>query len=116
MRCPDDGYRLGYSGYDYLALKALSKKGVVYAVGPQVGTGKESDVFTCTADDESGKQLILKIHRLGRISFRTVKQNRDYLRGRKTASWMYLSRLAAQKEFTFMKVPPRPPSRSILTQ
>jgi RIO kinase 2 len=109
MRCPDDGYRLGYSGYDYLALKALSKKGVVYAVGPQVGTGKESDVFTCTADDESGKQLILKIHRLGRISFRTVKQNRDYLQGRKTASWMYLSQLAAHKEFTFMKVPPRCP-------
>ena len=59
----DDGYRLSYSGYDYLALKALSKKRVVYAVGPQVGTGKESDIFMCTADDESGKQLILKIHR-----------------------------------------------------
>ena len=59
----DDGYRLSYSGYDYLALKAFSKKGVIYAVGPQVGTGKESDVFTCTGDDESGKQLILKIHR-----------------------------------------------------
>jgi len=114
----DDGYRLSYSGHDYLALKAFSKKGVIYAVGPQVGTGKESDVFTCTGDDESGKKLILKIHRygslegdlcidcarLGRISFRTVKQNRDYLRGRKSASWMYLSRLAAQKEFAFMKV------------
>jgi RIO-like serine/threonine protein kinase len=59
----DDGYRLGYSGHDYLALKAFSKKGVIYAVGPQVGTGKESDVFTCTGDDESGKKLILKIHR-----------------------------------------------------
>ena len=44
------------------------------------------------------------INSLGRISFRTVKQNRDYLRGRKSASWMYLSRLAAQKEFAFMKV------------
>jgi RIO kinase 2 len=54
---------LGYSGHDYLALKAFSKKGVIYAVGPQVGTGKESDVFTCTGDDESGKKLILKIHR-----------------------------------------------------
>ena len=61
--CLDDGYRLSYSGYDYLALKAFSKKGVIYAVGPQVGTGKESDVFTCTPDNESGKKLILKIHR-----------------------------------------------------
>jgi RIO kinase 2 len=63
MLIVDDGYRLSYSGYDYLALKALVKKGIVYAVGPQVGTGKESDVFTCTGDDETGKQLILKIHR-----------------------------------------------------
>jgi len=61
--CPDDGYRLSYSGYDYLALKAFSKKSVIYAVGPQVGTGKESDVFTCTGDDHTGKKLILKIHR-----------------------------------------------------
>jgi RIO kinase 2 len=84
-----------------------------------VGTGKESDVFTCTSDDESGKKLILKVHRyrtavtlltdrLGRISFRTVKQNRDYLQGQKSASWMFLSRLAAQKEFEFMKVAPLP--------
>jgi RIO kinase 2 len=59
----DDGYRLTYHGYDSLALKAFSKKGTIYSVGPQVGTGKESDVFTCTADDESGKKLILKVHR-----------------------------------------------------
>jgi RIO kinase 2 len=35
-----------------------------------------------------------------------VKQNRDYLQGQKSASWMFLSRLAAQKEFEFMKVAP----------
>lgn len=51
----------------------------------------------------SGAQRILKIHRLGRISFRTVKTNRDYLRHRNTGSWMYMSRLAAMKEFAFMK-------------
>lgn len=42
--------------------------------------------------------------RLGRISFRTIKQKRDYLGKRKSASWMYMSRLAAQKEYAFMKV------------
>ena len=67
LTCLDDGYRLSYSGYDYLALKTFSKRSVVYAVGPQVGTGKESDVFTCTGDDESGKKLILKIHRYVRF-------------------------------------------------
>jgi RIO kinase 2 len=53
--------------------------------------------------DEKGTQRVLKIHRLGRISFRTVKANRDYLRNRSSGSWMYLSRLAALKEYAFMK-------------
>ena len=42
--------------------------------------------------------------RLGRTSFRTVKSNRDYLRHRQASSWLYLSRLAALKEYAFMKV------------
>ena len=37
-----DGYRLTYGGYDYLALKTLSKRGSVYSVGNQIGVGKES--------------------------------------------------------------------------
>jgi RIO kinase 2 len=64
--------------------------------------GKESDIIVVA--DEKGTQRVLKIHRLGRISFRTVKANRDYLRNRQSGSWMYLSRLAAMKEFAFMKV------------
>jgi RIO kinase 2 len=63
--------------------------------------GKESDIYVVA--NTKGEQLVLKIHRLGRISFRTVKNNRDYLRKRSSASWMYMSRLAAVKEFTFMK-------------
>lgn len=43
-------------------------------------------------------------NRLGRISFRAIKSKRDYLGKRKSASWMYMSRLSAQKEFAFMKV------------
>lgn len=41
-----DGYRLTYSGYDYLALKALSNKDELHGVGIQIGTGKESDIYT----------------------------------------------------------------------
>jgi RIO kinase 2 len=96
-----DGYRLSYHGYDYLALKALVKRGSVIGVGRQIGIGKESDIFIVAG--ANGSQDVLKVHRLGRISFRTVKNNRDYLRNRQSASWMYLSRLAAQKEFAFMK-------------
>lgn len=38
------------------------------------------------------------------MSFRTIKSKRDYLQKRKSASWMYMSRLAAMKEYAFMKV------------
>lgn len=98
-----DGYRLTYGGLDYLALHAYASQRAVYSVGNQVGVGKESDILLVA--DESGAQRILKIHRLGRISFRTVKANRDYLRrGRHGGSWMYLSRLAAEREYAFMRV------------
>ncbi|KAJ9209681.1 hypothetical protein DTO166G4_8725 [Paecilomyces variotii] len=96
-----DGYRLTYGGLDYLALNTHQKNKSVYSVGNRVGVGKESDIIVVA--HSSGEQRILKIHRLGRISFRTVKTNRDYLRNRSTGSWMYMSRLAAMKEFAFMK-------------
>ncbi|KAL4872665.1 hypothetical protein BDV12DRAFT_161961 [Aspergillus spectabilis] len=96
-----DGYRLTYGGLDYLALNAHQKQKCVYSVGNQIGVGKESDIVVVA--NHQGTQQILKIHRLGRISFRTVKTNRDYLRNRSTGSWMYMSRLAAMKEFAFMK-------------
>ena len=39
-----EGYRLTFSGYDYLALKALTTRGSVQSVGNQIGVGKESGV------------------------------------------------------------------------
>ena len=49
--------------------------------------------------------LALKFsNRLGRTSFRKLKQKRDYLKHRKNVSWLYLSRLAAVKEYAYMKV------------
>ncbi|KAJ8656846.1 hypothetical protein O0I10_007443 [Lichtheimia ornata] len=97
-----DGYRLTYGGYDYLALKTFAKRGSVYSVGNQIGVGKESDIYIVANEDET--QCVLKLQRLGRVSFRTIKSKRDYLQKRKSASWMYMSRLAAMKEFAFMKV------------
>ncbi|EFW98716.1 serine/threonine-protein kinase rio2 [Grosmannia clavigera kw1407] len=96
-----DGYRLTYGGLDYLSLHTHVQRDVVYSVGHRVGVGKESDIVMVA--DPKGRQLILKIHRLGRISFRTVKSNRDYLKKRQSrGSWMYLSRLSAMKEYAFM--------------
>ena len=42
---PDEGYRLTYGGYDYLAMRALSKRESMYSVGNQIGVGKESGRF-----------------------------------------------------------------------
>ncbi|RHZ78674.1 hypothetical protein Glove_158g46 [Diversispora epigaea] len=97
-----DGYRLTYGGYDYLSLKTFVKRGSIYSVGNQIGVGKEADIYIVA--DENENQLVLKIHRLGRISFRAIKSKRDYLQKRKSASWMYMSRLASIKEFSFMKI------------
>ncbi|KAL9625263.1 MAG: hypothetical protein Q9160_000665 [Pyrenula sp. 1 TL-2023] len=101
-----DGYRLTYGGLDHLALHAHLKANTFTSLGSQIGTGKESDIYlvaTSSSSSNGPKKYVLKIHRLGRISFRTVKANRDYLRHRKSASWMYMSRLAALKEFTYMR-------------
>lgn len=96
-----DGFRLTYLGYDFLAIKTLVNKGVFVSVGRQIGVGKESDIFEVAQED--GTVLAMKLHRLGRVSFRAVKSKRDYLRHRSSFNWLYLSRLAALKEYAFMK-------------
>lgn len=117
--CGYDGYRLTNSGYDILALWNLKQRGIISALGDQIGVGKESDVYI--AANPEGKQLVLKLHRLGRTSFRDVKKKRDYfmVNSVKTGksgkygtsyshkdqpnSWLFLSRISALKEYTFMK-------------
>ena len=95
------GYHLTYAGYDYLALRSLCNQEAIYSIGNKIGVGKESDIYI--AADEEGEQHVLKLHRLGRVCFRKVKEKRDYLKRRKNASWLYLSRLAAEREFSFLK-------------
>ncbi|SCU94161.1 LADA_0G06942g1_1 [Lachancea dasiensis] len=97
-----DGFRLTYNGFDYLGLKAMLNRDTIYSVGNVIGVGKESDVYRVSAKD--GTARVLKIHRLGRTSFTTVKNNRDYLKRNQSGSWMYLSLLAANKEYQFMSL------------
>ncbi|XVF23106.1 hypothetical protein REPUB_Repub13aG0009100 [Reevesia pubescens] len=96
-----DGFRLTYLGYDFLAIKTMVNRGVFTGVGRQIGVGKESDIFEVVNED--GTVMAMKLHRLGRTSFRAVKSKRDYLRHRSSFNWLYLSRLAALKEYAFMK-------------
>ncbi|KAI3508969.1 hypothetical protein L1887_23992 [Cichorium endivia] len=96
-----DGFRLTYLGYDFLAIKTMVNRGIFSSVGRQIGVGKESDIFEVANED--GTIMAMKLHRLGRTSFRAVKSKRDYLKHRSSFNWLYLSRLAALKEFAFMK-------------
>lgn len=96
-----DGYRLTNLGYDYLALKALTSRGVVASFGNQIGVGKESNIYV--VGNEDGEPLCLKLHRLGRTCFRRLREKRDYHAHRNAASWLYLSRISATKEFAYMK-------------
>ncbi|PIA48503.1 hypothetical protein AQUCO_01400824v1 [Aquilegia coerulea] len=96
-----DGFRLTNLGYDFLAIKALVNRGVFVSVGRQLGVGKESVIFEVGTED--GTILAIKLHRLGKTSFRAVKSKRDYVENRTHFNWLYLSRLAAKKEYAFMK-------------
>ena len=97
-----DGFRLTYLGYDYLALHSLIERGQLSHLGHRVGVGKEADVYLAT--DAEGARVVVKLHRLGRVSFRRIKEKRDYLGQRKASSWLYLSRLAAQREWAFLQL------------
>ncbi|QLG74231.1 hypothetical protein HG535_0G01150 [Zygotorulaspora mrakii] len=98
-----DGYKLTYNGFDFLAIKAMLNKDSVYSFGNTIGVGKESDIYQVS--DKEGVKKVMKIHRLGRTSFHTVKNNRDYLKNsRQGTNWMKLSLLAACKEYEFMSL------------
>ena len=106
------GYALTYMGYDYLALRAFKKRGHVKKVVCQIGVGKESDIYICESGDKKdengelvhgGEPIVIKFARLGRTSFRSIKNNRDYLKSRAAQSWLYMSRIASLKEYAFMK-------------
>lgn len=97
----DDGYRLTNSGYDFLAIDVLVSKGVMGSFGNQMGVGKESNIYIVADPEEI--PICLKLHRLGRTCFRNIKGKRDYLQHRKSASWLYMSRLSATREFAYMK-------------
>ncbi|MGQ9625116.1 MAG: RIO1 family regulatory kinase/ATPase domain-containing protein [Candidatus Bathycorpusculaceae bacterium] len=94
------GYALNYAGYDCLAINALVKAGALEAFGKPLGVGKEADVYD--ALNPEGEGIAVKFHRLGRISFRQTRRKRGY--AAEKASWLYQSRLAAEREFQALKL------------
>jgi RIO kinase 2 len=99
---PYTGYILNYEGYDCLALNALVKADVLEALGRSLGVGKESDVYEALTPDEA--RVAVKFHRLGRTSFRDTRRKRGYVADRRHISWLYQSRLAAEREFEALRL------------
>lgn len=99
---PYTGYQLNMTGYDCLAINALVKANVLEAFGKPLGVGKEADVYDALTP--GGQQVAVKFHRLGRTSFRQTRRKRGYVAQRQHISWLYQSRLAAQKEFEALKL------------
>ena len=100
MRGAYVGYTLNYAGYDCLAINALVKAGVLEAFGKSLGVGKEADVYD--ALNPKGERIVVKFHRLGRISFRQTRKKRGYTT--EHSSWLFQSRLAAEKEFQALRL------------
>jgi RIO kinase 2 len=94
------GHKLNYAGYDCLAINNLVKEGVIASFGQSLGVGKEADVYDALSP--AGKRIAIKFHRLGRISFRQTRRKRGY--AREHSSWLFLSHIAAEKEFEAMKL------------
>ncbi|MHA1784750.1 MAG: RIO1 family regulatory kinase/ATPase domain-containing protein [Candidatus Helarchaeota archaeon] len=91
------GYHLTFMGYDCLALNAFVQGNYIESFGNILGIGKEADVFD--ALDPNKNRIAVKFHRLGRISFRQTKRMRSYISQRRHISWLYTSRISAEREF-----------------
>ncbi len=98
-----EGYRIYFEAYDLLALKALVARGSVNALGDLIGVGKESVVYAATGGI-TNREVVIKLHREGKMSFKQVKKKREHASQKKHLSWLYASRLAAKREYDALKL------------
>src|SRR5919109_1784076 len=92
------GYTLLVTGLDIYVLKILSNKNIITALGPQIGIGKEAEVYL--ARDSLDQDRILKMFRLGRSSFRQIKRKRDISSA--SNNWLLLNIDTAKKEYDIL--------------
>lgn len=94
----EHGYKLTHSGYDCLAINTLRARGL-QIMGERIGIGKESDIYLGIY---GGKDAILKFHRLGRTSFRTVKNNRGYVASK--VNWLVMCKVSCRREVAYLEM------------
>ena len=90
------GYVLTREGVEVMALKDYVKKDLIFALGAIIAKGKESDVYEALT--EEGTAYALKLYKIGRISFTSIRKKR----ARESAefrSWMTANYDAARREY-----------------
>ncbi len=90
------GFVLTKQGVEVMALKDYVKKDLIFALGAIIAKGKESDVYEALT--EEGTVYALKLYKIGRISFTSIRKKRV----RETAefrSWMTANYDAAKREY-----------------
>ena len=97
-----EGYRIYFEAYDLLALKAFVARGSVNSIGDIIGVGKESIVYSATGGI-TNREVVIKFHREGKMSFKHVKIKREHAAEKKHISWLYASRLGAEREYEALK-------------
>ncbi|RKX47871.1 MAG: tyrosine protein kinase [Thermotogae bacterium] len=97
------GYQLTIHGYDALAIRAFAQKGIIKAISQtQIGVGKEADVYVGITSNE--EKVAVKFNRIGRTSFTRIKLYRPDFIDKRHISWLYISRLVAQREYEALQL------------
>jgi len=96
-------YKLNERGYDCLALNVLIKADIIEGFGNKLGVGKEADVYDVLLAN-SKERAALKLHRAGKTSFHHLKRYRLYVADKRHLTWLYASRLAAEREYEALKI------------
>ncbi len=90
------GFVLTREGVEAMALKDYVKKDLIFALGAIIAKGKESDVYEALT--EEGTVYALKLYKIGRISFTSVRKKRT-LESAEFRSWMTANYDAARREY-----------------
>jgi len=90
------GFALTREGVEAMALKDYVKKDLIFALGAIIAKGKESDVYEALT--EEGAVYALKLYKIGRVSFTSVRKKR-VRENAEFRSWMTANYDAARREY-----------------
>jgi RIO-like serine/threonine protein kinase len=90
------GFVLTREGVEIMALKDYVKKDLIFALGAIIAKGKESDVYEALT--EEGTVYALKLYKIGRISFTSIRKKR-VRESAEFRSWMTANYDAARREY-----------------